>query len=134
MKKLSLLFFVITLISCSQEIKEVKVVEPNQLVEREGLTYEKFSDIPYTGNQISYYENGQLESKGQYVDGKFEGLLFFYDENGDLNQKHTFKNGKWNGLHENYIDGQLLERLNYKNDEYDGPQMYYNNDGNVDRK
>ena len=96
MKKFFFLFLIIILTSCSEDvkkIKEVKEVSADQLVEREDLWYEKFSDIPYTGNQIDYHENGQLKGKGQYVDGKPEGLFVWYGANGNLEYKYTFKDG-----------------------------------------
>jgi antitoxin component YwqK of YwqJK toxin-antitoxin module len=73
----------------------------DDLIEREGLYYEKFKDVPFTGKVtgqkqgkiskgkregewIWYYENGQLSSKSNYKDGKEEGEGLFYDENGQL--------------------------------------------------
>ena len=59
----------------------------DDLVEREGIPYKKFSDVPFTGKVegerqgsfknglkegpwISYWKNGQLSSKGNYKDSK----------------------------------------------------------------
>jgi hypothetical protein len=57
------------------------------LVERDGIHYKKFSDVPFMGKTtgdeqgsfkndkkhgpwVSYHDNGQLQSKGDYKDGK----------------------------------------------------------------
>jgi antitoxin component YwqK of YwqJK toxin-antitoxin module len=91
------------------------------LVEREGLFYKKFTDVPFTGKtkgleqyaflrgkehgpSVWYYENGQLSSKGNYKDGKREGPWVFYNDDGtkDADGKccdwhegtGTYRNGK----------------------------------------
>ena len=78
-KKLLTLFFIVIFTSCSP--KEVKEVSFDQLITREDLFYEKFSEIPFTGNLLSFYENGQLEYKGTYKDGKLNGIAKTYYEN-----------------------------------------------------
>jgi len=55
----------------------------DDLVERDGLYYQKFINVPFTGKVtgsfkngeregtwVSYWENGQLSSKGDYTNGK----------------------------------------------------------------
>tara|TARA_R100000365_G_C2698050_1_gene37530 strand:- start:58 stop:267 length:210 start_codon:yes stop_codon:yes gene_type:complete len=65
----------------------MKKIEMNDLVERDGLYYERFADIPYTGRitgqrqgtikdgmkhgpWVSFHDNGQLEYKGNYKNGE----------------------------------------------------------------
>ena len=45
-------------------------VDFKDLVERDGLVYEEFTDVPYTGKGTRYHDNGQLSSKGNYKNGK----------------------------------------------------------------
>ena len=71
----------------------------DDLVEREGIYYEKFTDVPFSGKVtgkttgrfvngkfegsfIGYYDNGQLKTRGNYVDGKSDGLWKSFDEVG----------------------------------------------------
>ena len=78
------------------------------LVIRDGLYYEKFTDVPYTGNitgkvqgkinkgredgpWLKYYDNGNLKSKTYYEDGLEHGEVFSYFENGQLKFKSIFK-------------------------------------------
>ena len=97
-------------------------------VEREGVYYKKFSDVPFTGEidgelikgsmkngkqegeWISYSPNGQLRSKGNYKNGKEEGAWVHYWSNGQLDFKGNYKNGKsegaWVGFEE---DGRVKE-------------------------
>ena len=55
----------------------------------------------------TFYENGQLEVRGNYVDGKEDGLWEWFYENGQLKTFINFVDGKRNGLNEDfYEDGR----------------------------
>ena len=100
----------------------------DDLVEREGLYYKKFTAVPFTGevdeslnlgsikNGIpegsweSYWENGQLMSKGVYKNEKKDGPWESYHKNGQLRYKGDYKNGKWEGSWVGYNkDGSVKE-------------------------
>ena len=87
-------------------------VTRDDLVERDGIYYKKFADVPFTGKVtgqgqgqikdgvrdgpwVEYHDNGQLSSKGDYKSGKKEGSWVTYDENGELDQdlSGTYENG-----------------------------------------
>ena len=83
------------------------------LVEREGIHYKKFSDVPFTGKVtgerqgslrngkkvgrwVHYWTNGQLFYKGTYKDGrKDDGLWVYYNIDGTVLNGFTgtFKDG-----------------------------------------
>ena len=107
----------------------------DDLVEREGIYYKKFTDVPFSGKVtgggqgeikngkregpwVSYFENGQLWDKGDYKNGKEEGPWVAYYDNGQLYLKGEYKNGKKEGPWESYNDdGQSDEFTGtYKND------------------
>ena len=70
------------------------------------------------GDFKSYHENGQLEEKCTYKDGKLDGLEEWYYPNGQLMTKCTYKDGKLDGQYETYYpDGQLEEKCTYENGE-----------------
>ncbi len=73
----------------------------DDLVERDGLYYEKFTVVPFTGEI-----NEGLE-RGTFNGGYKEGSWFLFYENGQLQQRTEFKNGKlhgpWLRYHENGI-------------------------------
>ena len=90
-----------------------EVVDIQDLVERDGRYYQKFTKVPFTGKTsgrrqglmndgkwngpyVSYHDNGQLRSKGTYKDGKQEGPWVFYFSDGSRSNRltGTFKNGK----------------------------------------
>ena len=91
--------------SCSKEIPF------DQLVERNGVTYEVNSQTPFTGSSVKYYGNGQLKMKLNYKDGKQDGLTEYYYGNGQLEMKGNMKDGELDGLWVQYDPyGQLKSR------------------------
>ena len=87
-------------------------LEIDDLVLREGLWYEKFTDVPFSGKVtgqiqgelkdgkregpwVFYYDNGQLESEGTYKDGKADGPWIAFNEDGTVwgTYTGTFKDG-----------------------------------------
>ena len=97
------------------------------LVQRDGVYYKKFSEVPFSGklnglNKGSmkngkedgewthYLHTGQLLAKGNYENGKREGAWVAYYPNGQLNYKGNFKNHKEEGVWVVYDwDGILKE-------------------------
>ena len=119
------------------------------LVERDGLYYEKFTDVPYAGEVtgdeqgsfkngekdgawVSYWENGQLFYKENYKNGMKDGTWARYYESGQLwstdNYESGFREGAWVYYHEN---GQLAYKGNFKNGRQEGAWVYYQIDGTV---
>ena len=95
------------------------------LVERDGLYYEKFTDIPFTGEVTG-------ADQGSFKDGERDGAWVYYWDNGQLMGKVNYKNGKQEGAGVYYYDnGQLSYRGNYKNGKRDGAWVTYNYDGTV---
>ena len=69
-------------------------------------------DGPYEG----YYDNGQLESRGNYIDGGREGLRETFHRNGQLGIRGNYKNGWQNGLWEFFEeDGTLDSAQTFRN-------------------
>jgi antitoxin component YwqK of YwqJK toxin-antitoxin module len=49
-----------------------------------------------------YFENGQLQQRGDYKDGEPDGLLEGYHYNGQLRWRVNYNNGKKDGISETY--------------------------------
>ena len=62
-------------------------VEMSDLIERNGLFYKKFTDVPFTGKT-----SGEVQFT--YKDGKEHGPFEEYHKNGQLKVKVTLKDGK----------------------------------------
>ena len=109
----------------------------DDLVERDGLYYKNFTDVPFTGEVtgkkkrgkivkgiregtwVTYYDNGQLWDKGEYTNGIREGTWVRYHDNGQLMMKGDYKNGKREGTWVDYNrDGLKYTRWSgvYRND------------------
>ena len=109
--KILVILSLIVLVSCSPT-----EVPSEKLVERGGITYLINSQTPFSGRSVSYYENGQLEFKINYKDGKENGLWEEYHENGQLRERGNFKDGKRDGLWEGYHENGRLEfKRKYRN-------------------
>ena len=97
----------------------------DDLVQREGTYYKKFSDVPFTGKT-------EGKEQGSFKNGLREGPWVGYWENGQLFYKGDYKNGKeegpWVGYWEN---GQLFYKGDYKNGKKEGSWVHYNKDGSV---
>ena len=59
----------------------------NDLIKTEIFYNDKFSLEPYTGEVISYYENGEMEFRGYITEGMKNGLWEYFFENGSSSCK-----------------------------------------------
>ena len=108
MKKILTVLCLVLLVSCSNE------VPPDELVERDGITYEVNSTTPFTGSSVSYHENGQLSTKVNIKNGKPDGLMENYYENGQLWEVIPYKDGVPDGSGESYYEnGQWETKENF---------------------
>ena len=125
MKILTLLSLVV-FASCSpSEVLSKDLVK--YLVERNGIKYLVNSRTPFTGEGTRYYNNGQLMVKGNFKDGKREGVFVNYDEGGQLKGTGNYKDGKLDGLYESYDRGQLESKENYKDGKLVSLEAYHSN-------
>ena len=118
----------------------------DDLFERGGLYYTKFTDVPFTGETSDgrqrghfengkiirfdlYYKNGQLEERGdEYGNGPWA----YFFENGQLRQKGYSKNGRKDGPVLSYSkNGQLLQKRKYKNGKAEGLMEVYHENGQL---
>ena len=98
------------------------------------IRYNSIQDslIPYTGQIISYYSNGQKKTDFFYKDGKENGLFTQWYEDGQKKQEGTSKDGEWNGLLTSWWEnGQKSSEINYKNDVIINVKGRWNQDGSI---
>ena len=101
-------------------------LELDDLVQRGGLYYEKFSDVPFSGKVTGLYQ-------GSFKDGMKDGPFVSYLSSGQLHHKGTYKDGKEDGTwFFYYVGGQLFFKGTYKDGKEDGPWVWYLEDGTVD--
>ena len=125
MKILTLLSLVV-FASCSpSEVLSKDLVK--YLVERNGIKYLVNSRTPFTGEGTRYYKNGQLMVKGNFKDGKREGVFVNFDKGGQLEGTGNYKDGKLDGLYENYDGDRLESKENYKDGKLVSLEAYHSN-------
>ena len=90
MKKLLAILYLVLL---SVHSYSQGVIPGVETVTRDGLVYHQLSTEPLTGTVVSFYDNGQLLSRGNWIDGVLEGLVEFFDEDGNLIETKTYRNG-----------------------------------------
>ena len=96
----------------------------DDLVERNGLFYKKFTDIPFTG-EVSGILEVFFES-GKFKNGEKNGEWLMYYDNGQLSSRFNYKDVKKDGVFEYFHkDGHLASRGNYKNDKEEGSRVEY---------
>ena len=92
-----------------------KTVQDDTIQIREHLAYLPNEPIPFSGNAVSHYANGQRKTEVTYKAGKHDGLERVWYENGQLAIESTFKDGKQHGLTRRWRkDGRLRSEATYK--------------------
>ena len=79
---------------CFLPVLSGKEVNQGDLIERNGLWYEKFTSVPFTGSVYAEYAGFKRVKNGEIVNGLPEGLVEEYWENGQLMNKRYCKGGK----------------------------------------
>jgi len=93
-----------------------KEVSSDMVVERNGLTYEVNSEIPFSGKAVEFFEGGEVKSKStSYKDGKLDGVLRIWFENGQISSEDSYKDGLMHGTSgEWYDNGQKKMDMKFK--------------------
>ena len=103
MKQLLTVLCLVLLSSCSQESEVVT----GPFVFKDGIRYDQKTSEPVTGIVEKFYDNGQLEEKGNYKDGERDGLTESYHENGQLSSRENYKDNE----RPKYTDSALARHL-----------------------
>ena len=68
------------------------------------------------GTYIKYFEDGNISKKGEFINGKAEGVFEEFYPNGTLLSKMTFTNGQRTGAFEVFgRGGKLTQKGRYEN-------------------
>ncbi|MDY8133994.1 hypothetical protein [Aquimarina sp. 2201CG5-10] len=96
---------------------------------------EQYLSGKLSGEQLTYFDNGQLTEKVNYLNGKREGKRIIYSETGVVIKEFTYDNDQLHGVTKYYdTQGNLIIEGNYKNDRKDGVWKYYENGKLTERK
>ena len=148
-KTIPTIFLVFAVLFATAGTSWSQEVDYLDLVQRDGLYYRPFTDVPFTGEVtgwrqgsikdgkriglwVSYYSKGQLWDKGNYINGERDGPWISYWDNGQLFYKGNYVNGERHGPWVGYYDnGQLSYKGSHINGMHDGPWIFYNEYGGL---
>ncbi len=100
-----------------------QTADGNSLIQRDGLYYQKFTEEPFTGEVTG-------KQRGKIVKGIREGTWVSYWDNGQLDYRGNYKNDKKEGTWVSYWDnGQLWDKGNIKNGKKEGRWVFYDSGG-----
>ena len=132
----------------------------DDLVKRDGLYYQKFADVPFTGDIVGrqigkmkkgkrdgkwvmYWKDGQLRYKINWKDGKLDGesIQWYFGQKGQKWKEQNYKDGnlvsetKYETQYSYYENGQIRSQTNYKDgQEVDETKYAYYANGQIEYK
>ena len=77
----------------------------------EGKLYEMNAEKPFSGMVFNTYSDGQREYKGEYKNGKPNGLLIYWYNNGNKMREGKLKNGVPVGRWTTYQDDGSIQKI-----------------------
>ena len=147
------LVFSIILASCGPKAKWVEIkneegttLERYQLIQdsirhgiyesfyEEGSIFERSEYVQgiLHGDRTIYFPDGTPEIEEEYVGGIIHGDYTTYYNNGSINVKGNFKDGSLQGIVSKYFQtGELMEEVSFENNRENGPFKEYYKTGQV---
>ena len=109
---------------------ETKIYTNGQYVKK--ITYQ---DTMSNASYEWFYENGNIETRGQTIADKRDGIWTWYFENGQIKEKSNYIDGTINGLSEwFYENGNIETRGQTIADKRDGIWTWYFENGQIKEK
>ncbi|MFK7750836.1 MAG: toxin-antitoxin system YwqK family antitoxin [Kordia sp.] len=143
MKKVIVLMYLVSFINCAQNEKTElptasEMVSMNDATVKYGTPngqqyFAKGSTKPYTGWLCARYDNGELESAQQFINGYGNGIWINFDPDGRKESQGTYKNNKTEGPSKLfYEDGSVKAEGNFVHVKKKvGWWTFYDRKGNV---
>ncbi len=92
------MILVFSLILCGRALpEEVREVESIDLTQRDGITYVKGEDTPFTGKRVKFHKNGRKKWEADYLEGKKHGKFTMWRKDGQKRMEVHYQNGKKHG-------------------------------------
>lgn len=127
MKKLALIFTLLTLIGCGK-----KEIDISKIEKQNNIYYEKQKLEPFSGIITQHYSNKKIKLYCPMINGKVTGERKRYYENGNLKSIDNFKDNLKNGICTNYYPTNKIKSTTiYKNGMKNGEVIGYYENGNI---
>jgi antitoxin component YwqK of YwqJK toxin-antitoxin module len=120
-----IVYYITTLLIFSSCSYSGIVISENELPEE--VFYLADQIKPYTGKCVMYYNNTEIiKQEMRFKNGKLNGTLISYYKNGNINRKGEFVKGLYNGKWEQWDEnGEKMYEVHYKNDTLCGNFMIW---------
>ena len=109
-----------------------EAIDGGSLQKRFDLVYEPGEQKPFSGWAAEYHDNGQIESLGQYKDGKRHGQEISWYGNGQMRHRgpavNGHSNGQWTYWHDN---GQMQHQGDWVDGQFSGQWTGWYENGNM---
>lgn len=129
---LSNICFVLLACQPSQKLNISFYVKENDtsFVHNQGVLM--YKNLPFSGNQIALFQNGDTSKITPFLNGKLNGWSKVWYSKGVLSEQRFYKNGKKQGEHKAWwTDGKLKFLYHFKDDEHEGIQQSWFQNGKL---
>lgn len=110
-------------------------IDAKKLEERNGLTYEVGKTKPFTGQSITYTENGKKQSSTEYKEGKINGKIEGWYSSGAKQVEGQLTNGQKSGVWTAwYENGKKIRQGGFENGKEEGEYIWWFENGNLNKK
>lgn len=110
-------------------------VKLNNLVKKNGLSYEKEATAPFTGKAFVYFPNGDVQTIVEFKNGMLNGEVKSWSKKDVKQVEGFFDNGKRSGIWKLYFEsGKLKKQATLQNDTENGEEIFWFENGNVEKK
>ena len=124
-----------TLSDCYMEGEDIREVFVDELEFKEDLFYKKGDEVPFTGQTLSYFENGQLSEEINFRKGLRHGKVKMWNEEGIPIVEADFMNGEKHGqIILWYDEGQKRSVVNLKKNKREGESKIWHKNGTIKLK
>lgn len=110
-------------------------IDAKKLEEKNGLSYEEAQTKPFTGQAITYHDNGKKQSSTEYRNGKINGKIESWYSSGTKQIEGQLINGQkagmWTAWYEN---GNKIRQGAFENGKEEGEYSWWFENGNLDKK
>jgi len=118
-----------------RNLKKITTYFENGNVEFEFFIDCESIDLDKEGLYQSFYESGQLRSKGNYLNGKLEGEFTVFHENGRIKRKGFYASGEYSGrIREYFENGSKKVIANYRYGKLDAKKLIFDKKGRLVEK
>jgi antitoxin component YwqK of YwqJK toxin-antitoxin module len=111
--------------------EEIICFETDCQIRSDGLYYLPNTTAPFTGKNITKYENGQYKFEGRIKDGRKDGKWTQWHENGEILSEINYKDGKKDGTSSLWVSGHKIHSVDFKDDKKHGKTIRLNEHGRI---